>query len=87
MHFKHDCAIWRQTRAGKAWISSEKGIPSRKTKTWRSEYEEKLLGIWERYKVREVGCEAFASTEGASMDYIERRFARSVAGLLQGRAG
>lgn len=55
-------------------------VPSRKTKTWRSEYEEKLLGIWERYKEREMGCETFASTEGASMDYIERRLARSVAG-------
>ncbi|KAF5121052.1 hypothetical protein E5D57_001742 [Metarhizium anisopliae] len=25
MHFKHDCAIWRQTKAGKAWLASEKG--------------------------------------------------------------
>lgn len=24
MHFKHDCAIWRQTKAGKAWLASEK---------------------------------------------------------------
>ncbi|OWT43206.1 hypothetical protein VFPPC_18521 [Pochonia chlamydosporia 170] len=55
-------------------------VPSRKTKTWRSEYEEKLLEIWEKYKEREVGCEVFASTDGASMDYIERRLARSVAG-------
>ncbi|OAQ58072.1 hypothetical protein VFPPC_11385 [Pochonia chlamydosporia 170] len=54
-------------------------VPSRKTETWRSEYEEKLLEIWEN-KEREVGCEVFASTDGASMDYIERRLARSVAG-------
>ena len=25
MHFEHDCAIWRQTKAGKAWLASEKG--------------------------------------------------------------
>ncbi|KID93786.1 copia-like retrotransposable element, partial [Metarhizium majus ARSEF 297] len=25
MHLKHDCAIWRQTKAGKAWLASEKG--------------------------------------------------------------
>jgi gag-polypeptide of LTR copia-type len=25
MHFKHDCAIWHQTKAGKTWLASEKG--------------------------------------------------------------
>jgi hypothetical protein len=25
MHFKHDCAIWHQTKAGKAWLASGKG--------------------------------------------------------------
>ncbi|KJZ78398.1 hypothetical protein HIM_02436 [Hirsutella minnesotensis 3608] len=24
MHFKHDCAIWHQTKAGKTWLASEK---------------------------------------------------------------
>ena len=25
MHFKHDCAIWRQTKAGKTWLASADG--------------------------------------------------------------
>ncbi|KAG7403414.1 putative AC9 transposase [Fusarium oxysporum f. sp. rapae] len=57
-------------------------VPSRKAKSWRSEYEAKLLEIWgRRYKERDVDCEVFASSDEASMDYIERRLARSVAGL------
>ena len=24
LHFKHDCAVWRQTKAGKAWLASAK---------------------------------------------------------------
>ncbi|OAQ57661.1 copia-like retrotransposable element [Pochonia chlamydosporia 170] len=24
MHFKHDCAVWHQTKAGKTWLASEK---------------------------------------------------------------
>ncbi|KAF1732489.1 putative AC transposase [Beauveria bassiana] len=36
--------------------------------------------IWERYKDREVDCEVVPTPEDVSMDYIERRLARSVAG-------
>lgn len=25
MHFKHDCVVWRQTKAGKAWLGSAEG--------------------------------------------------------------
>ena len=25
MHFKHDCVVWRQTKAGKAWLASAEG--------------------------------------------------------------
>ncbi|KID93618.1 Ribonuclease H-like protein, partial [Metarhizium majus ARSEF 297] len=55
-------------------------VPARKSKAWRSEYEAKLLQIWEGYREREVNCEVSASTDEASMDYIERRLARSIAG-------
>lgn len=55
-------------------------VPSRKARSWRMEYEKKLLQIWERYKNLEAGCEVYTTTEDSSMDYIERRLARSVAG-------
>ncbi|KAM0742707.1 hypothetical protein ACQRIT_002884 [Beauveria bassiana] len=55
-------------------------VPSRKAKSWRQDYEHKLLQIWERYKDREVDCEVVPTPEDVSMDYIERRLARSVAG-------
>ncbi|KAK4077569.1 hypothetical protein Purlil1_12331 [Purpureocillium lilacinum] len=54
-------------------------VPSRKARSWRLDYEGKLLDIWEGYKDREVDCEVLPSPEEASMDYIERRLARSVA--------
>ncbi|KEY74846.1 hypothetical protein S7711_11416 [Stachybotrys chartarum IBT 7711] len=38
------------------------------------------LEIWESYRERDVDCEVFATSGEASMDYIERRLARSVAG-------
>ena len=25
MHFKHECPVWRQTKAGKAWLASPVG--------------------------------------------------------------
>ena len=55
-------------------------VPSRKAKSWRLDYERRLLQIWERYKDREVDCEVLATHEDSSMDYIERRLARSIAG-------
>ncbi|KAM3537512.1 hypothetical protein ARSEF1564_009566 [Beauveria bassiana] len=55
-------------------------VPSREAKSWRQDYEHKLLQIWERYKDREVDCEVVPTPEDVSMDYIERRLARSVAG-------
>ena len=55
-------------------------VPSRKAKSWRSDYEEKLLEIWERYRGRDVECEVLTMADEATMDYIERRLARSVAG-------
>ncbi|KAH8715459.1 putative AC transposase [Beauveria bassiana] len=55
-------------------------VPSRKAKSWRQDYKHKLLQIWERYKDREVDCEVVPTPEDVSMDYIERRLARSVAG-------
>ncbi|KAM0670894.1 hypothetical protein ACQRIU_001289 [Beauveria bassiana] len=54
-------------------------VPSRKAKSWRQDYEHKLLQIWERYKDREVDCEVVPMPEDVSMDYIERRLARSIA--------
>ncbi|KAK4073094.1 hypothetical protein Purlil1_13128 [Purpureocillium lilacinum] len=56
-------------------------VPSRKAKSWRLDYEQKLLNIWETYKDRDVDCEVFATSDEASMDYIERRLARSVAAI------
>ncbi|KAL6402672.1 hAT family dimerization domain protein [Ilyonectria robusta] len=55
-------------------------VPSPKARSWRSDYEEKLLEIWETYKERDIDCEVLTMTDEASMDYIERRLARSVAG-------
>ncbi|KAM4060829.1 ribonuclease H-like protein [Hirsutella rhossiliensis] len=55
-------------------------VPSRKTKSWRLEYEAKLLEIWEKYRERDVDNEILATSDEASMDYIERRLARTVAG-------
>jgi hypothetical protein len=55
-------------------------VPFRKAKSWRLEYEAKLREIWESYRERDVDCEVFATSDEASMDYIERRLARSVAG-------
>ncbi|GKU08673.1 unnamed protein product, partial [Fusarium langsethiae] len=56
-------------------------VPSRKAKSWRLEYEAKLLEIWgRRYKERDVDYEVFVTSDEAPMDYIERRLARSVAG-------
>ncbi|KAM3524618.1 hypothetical protein MY4038_007676 [Beauveria bassiana] len=54
-------------------------VPSRKAKSWRQDYEYKLLQIWERYKDREVDCEVVPMPKDVSMDYIERRLARSIA--------
>jgi hypothetical protein len=54
-------------------------VPSRKVKSWRLVYEARLLEIWETYKERDIDCEAFATPEESSLDYIERRLARSVA--------
>ncbi len=54
-------------------------VPSRKVKSWRLDYEARLLEIWETYKERDIDCEAFATPEESSLDYIERRLARSVA--------
>ncbi|OAQ58284.1 ribonuclease H-like protein [Purpureocillium lilacinum] len=64
-------------------------VPSRKTKSWRSEYEAKLLEIWEKYRERDVDNEVLATSEEASMGYIERRLARTVAGspFSQGSCG
>ncbi|OAQ58411.1 ribonuclease H-like protein [Purpureocillium lilacinum] len=55
-------------------------VPSRKTKSWRLEYEAKLLEIWETYRERDVDNEVLVTSDEASMDYIERRLARTVAG-------
>lgn len=55
-------------------------VPSRKAKNWRLDYEEKLSGIWQRYRERDVDCELFATPDEPSMDYIERRLARSIVG-------
>ncbi|KAM4058282.1 ribonuclease H-like protein [Hirsutella rhossiliensis] len=55
-------------------------VPSRKTKSWRLEYEAKLLEIWEKYRERDVDNEVLATSDEVSMDYIERRLARTVAG-------
>ncbi|XP_044718005.1 Ribonuclease H-like protein [Hirsutella rhossiliensis] len=49
------------------------------TKSWRLEYEAKLLEIWEKYRERDVDNEILATSDEASMDYIERRLARTVA--------
>lgn len=55
-------------------------LPSRKANSWRLDYEEKLLEIWETYREREVDSEVLATADEVPMDYIERRLARSVAG-------
>ncbi|KAM4055436.1 ribonuclease H-like protein [Hirsutella rhossiliensis] len=39
----------------------------------------KLLEIWEKYRERDVDNEILATSDEASMDYIERRLARTVA--------
>lgn len=57
-------------------------VSSPKARSWRSDYEEKLLEIWETYKERDIDCEVLTMTDEASMDYIERRLARSVAGSI-----
>jgi hypothetical protein len=55
-------------------------VPTRKAQGWRADYEEKLLQIWENsYSQRDVDNEVLATTDEASMDYIERRLARSAA--------
>lgn len=36
--------------------------------------------IWETYKERDIDCEVLSMADETSMDYIERRLARSVAG-------
>lgn len=55
-------------------------VPTRKAQGWRADYEEKLLQIWENsYSQRDVDIEVLATADEASMDYIERRLARSVA--------
>ncbi|KAJ3453694.1 hypothetical protein MRS44_017941 [Fusarium solani] len=55
-------------------------LPSPKARSWRSDYEEKLVEIWETYKERDINCEVLSMADEASMDYIEGRLARSVAG-------
>jgi hypothetical protein len=55
-------------------------VSTRKPQGWRADYEEKLLQIWENsYGQRDVDIEVLATADEASMDYIERRLARSVA--------
>ncbi|KJZ69667.1 hypothetical protein HIM_10940 [Hirsutella minnesotensis 3608] len=61
-------------------------IPSRKAKSWRQEYEARLVEIWDRYKEREVDGEIFAASDRGSMDYIERRLARSTAAFPNGQS-
>ncbi|KAL6405381.1 hAT family dimerization domain protein [Ilyonectria robusta] len=55
-------------------------VPSRKAKSWRLDYEKKLLEIWDSYRERDVEHEVVATSNEAATDYIERRLARSVAG-------
>lgn len=56
-------------------------MPSQKAKGWRCDYERRLLEIWDAYREREIDNTVVHSAD-APMDYIERRLARSVTGLV-----